>query len=87
MVTEARSRHCYQVLNRGLYLPVLPVAPTKYLRQIASAVDARHETEFRARELLEEANDLRVANGQDPIGTVPGALYLASCHRFANHDI
>ena len=75
---EDRIQHCYTILNRELDLPVPPVGPTQYLPQIASAVDANRETERRARELLEAADDQLVANGQNPRGAAAGALYLAS---------
>ena len=77
-MTEDRIQHCYTILNRELDLPVPPVGPTQYLPQIASAVDAQRETERRARELLEVADDQLVANGQNPRGAAAGALYLAS---------
>ena len=73
-----RIRHSYGILNRELDLPVPPVGPKQYLPQIASAVDAHTETERRARELLERADDQVVANGQNPMGAAAGALYLAS---------
>lgn len=73
-----RIRHCYRLLNRELELPVPPAGPKHYLPQIASAVDAHHETEHQARILLEQADDRRVANGQNPMGAAAGALYLAS---------
>jgi transcription initiation factor TFIIB len=74
---EERIKHCYDVLNRELDLPVPPVRPMAYLPQIASKIDAHHRTERRARELLEGADDSRVANGQNPRGAAAGALYLA----------
>lgn len=77
-MTEDRIQHCYTILNRKLDLPVPPVGPKQYLPQIASAVDAHRETERRARELLEAADDQLVANGQNPRGAAAGALYLAS---------
>lgn len=73
-----RIRHGYRILNRELDLPVPPVGPKQYLSQIASAVDAHTETERRARELLERADDRVVANGQNPMGAAAGALYLGS---------
>lgn len=75
---EERVRHCYRMLNRELDLPVPPADPEQYLPQIASALDAHHETERRARELLGQADHTRVANGQNPMGAAAGALYLAS---------
>ncbi|QLD90802.1 transcription initiation factor IIB family protein [Natronomonas salina] len=72
-----RIRHCYGVLNRELDLPVPLAGPTHYLPQIASELDAHSETERRARELLERADDRRVANGKKPMGAAAGALYLA----------
>lgn len=77
-MSKDRIRHCYRVLNRELDLPVPPVGPKQYLPQIASAVDAHIETERRAQELLERADDQLVANGQNPMGAAAGALYLAS---------
>ncbi|QLD89601.1 transcription initiation factor IIB family protein [Natronomonas salina] len=75
---EERIRHCYRLLNRELDLPVPPAGPEQYLPQIASALDAHHETERRARELLEQADEHCVSNGQNPMGAAAGALYLAS---------
>jgi transcription initiation factor TFIIB len=76
-VPEDRVTHCFTVLNRSLELPVPPAGPTQYLPQIASAVDASHETERRARALLERADDQQVIQGRHPMGVAAGALYLA----------
>jgi transcription initiation factor TFIIB len=77
-VPEDRISHCYTILNRQLDLPVPPAGPKQYLPQIASRVDALHETERRARELLERADDHLIANGRNPMGAAAGALYLAA---------
>jgi transcription initiation factor TFIIB len=76
-VPEDRIRSAYKALNRELGLPVPPAGPRNYLPQIASAVDADSITERRAEELLEQADDTLVANGQNPMGAAAGALYLA----------
>lgn len=85
-VADGRIRHCYRILNRELGLPVPPADPKQYLPQIVSVVDAHHETEQQTRVLLEEANDRRVANGQNSMGVAAGALYLAS-HQTGEHLI
>lgn len=85
---EDRIQHCYTILNRELGLPVPPSHPREFLPQIASTVDAYWETERRAQELLETADDKLVANGQNPRGAAAGALYLASRQtgEFINQD-
>lgn len=84
---EDRIQYCYTILNRELDLHVPPVGPKQYLPQIASVVDAHRETERRARELLEAADDHLVTNCQNPRGAAAGVLYLASrqTSEFPNH--
>jgi transcription initiation factor TFIIB len=77
-VDSSRIRNCYGVLNRELDLPVPPASPMDYLPQIASAVDVDRETERRARELLDRADEQCIANGCNPRGAAAGALYLSS---------
>ena len=77
-MSEEKIQRGYRLLNRELDLPVPPADPMQYLPQLASALEASQETERRARELLEAAEDSRIANGQNPMGAAAGALYLAS---------
>ncbi|WP_440991804.1 transcription initiation factor IIB [Haloarchaeobius baliensis] len=77
-IDEQEFKRAYRYLVRELELPVKPANPQQYVGRLASALDARPETERQARELLTAAEGTGAFTGKSPVGLAAAALYAAS---------
>jgi transcription initiation factor TFIIB len=68
----------YRLMLREMNIRVPVDDPFKFVPKIASKLNMRVETEFRAVEILREAKKLQGLSGKDPRGMAAAALYKAS---------
>ena len=80
-VDGERVTHAYNVLNRELSLPSVPVPPAAYVSQIASTVGLSEGTRRGGEYIAERAHKEGLSNGKHPVGVAAGALYLAAQER------
>ena len=76
-VDEAEFKRAYRYINQELGLEVGPPNPQQYVSRFASDLDVSEETERRARELLETAQEQAAHSGKSPVGLAGAALYAA----------
>lgn len=77
-VEELRVQRAYRYLARQLELGIPPADPAQYVQQFASRLDATHETERNAHELLDLATSQTAHSGKSPAGLAAGAIYAAT---------
>jgi len=68
----------YRLMLREMGIRVPVDDPFKFVPKIASKLNLRTETEFKAVEILREAKRLQGLSGKDPRGMAAAALYKAS---------
>lgn len=90
-VSAAKVWHGYDVLNRELELPAIPVAPKQFLPRFVSKLGVSQTVERRARTIL-AADETPEVRGANPAGVAAGALLLAAHHeeevqRFTQADV
>jgi transcription initiation factor TFIIB len=68
---------CYRLIFRELDLKMPVVDPVKGLSRIASVAKLSEKTKRKAIQILNQAKNLGMAAGKDPMGMAAAALYLA----------
>lgn len=68
----------FKFISRTLDLKFLPINPINYVPKFAYKLKITPETESKAVEILEKANEKCITNGKTPIGMVAASLYIAS---------
>ncbi|QLG62589.1 transcription initiation factor IIB [Halorarum salinum] len=68
----------YRYVVRELKLEVAPADPAQYVGRFASGIGLSDEGEWRARELLKDAEGAGVTSGKSPVGLAAAAVYAAA---------
>ena len=68
---------CYRLIYRELELQMPVVDPVKGIARIASEADLKEKTKRRAVVILNQAKEIGLVAGKDPMGIAAAALYLA----------
>ena len=68
----------YRFITRELGIRILPSNPVDYLARFASALKLNAETQSRAVEILEQAQNSELTSGRGPTGIAAASLYVAA---------
>ena len=68
----------YRYIVRELNLEVKPADPRSYVPRFVSDLGLSEDTERRARQLLEAAQDAAITSGKSPVGLAAAAVYAAA---------
>ncbi|HLC57971.1 MAG TPA: transcription initiation factor IIB [Candidatus Nanoarchaeia archaeon] len=68
----------YRFITRELGMRILPSNPIDYLPRFASALRLNAETQSKAVEILEEAQECELTSGRGPTGIAAASLYIAA---------
>jgi transcription initiation factor TFIIB len=68
---------CYRLIFRELELKMPVVDPVKGVSRIASIAELSEKSKRKAVEILEQAKEIGMVAGKDPMGIAAAALYLA----------
>ncbi len=68
----------YRFITRELNIKILPSNPMDYLSRFASALKLSPETQTKAAEILEKAQQKELTSGRGPTGIAAAALYVAA---------
>lgn len=68
----------YRFVTRELGIRILPSNPVDYLPRFASALKLTAETQSKAVEILEMADDSELTSGRGPTGIAAASLYVAA---------
>ena len=68
---------CYRLIFRELELKMPVVDPVKGVSRIASIAELSEKSKRKAITILNQAKDIGIAAGKDPMGMAAAALYLA----------
>ena len=68
----------YRFVTRELGIRILPSNPVDYLPRFASALKLSPETQSKAVEILEEAQEKELTSGRGPTGIAAASLYVAA---------
>ncbi len=68
----------YRFVTRELGLTILPSNPSDYIARFASALHLSPETQSKAVEILEKAQDSELTSGRGPTGIAAAALYVSA---------
>src|SRR3990167_5090452 len=68
----------YRFVTRELGIRILPSNPVDYLARFASALKLNAETQTRAVEILEKAQNSELTSGRGPTGIAAASLYVAA---------
>ena len=68
----------YRFITRELGIRILPSNPVDYLARFASALKLNAETQTRAVEILEKAQNSELTSGRGPTGIAAASLYVAA---------
>ncbi|MBI2508244.1 transcription initiation factor IIB [Candidatus Woesearchaeota archaeon] len=68
----------YRFVTRELGIRILPSNPVDYLARFASALKLNAETQSRAVEILEKAQNSELTSGRGPTGIAAASLYVAA---------
>ncbi|QQG39084.1 MAG: transcription initiation factor IIB [Candidatus Woesearchaeota archaeon] len=68
----------YRFITRELQIRILPSNPVDYIARFASALKLTAETQSRAVEILEQAQNSELTSGRGPTGIAAASLYVAS---------
>lgn len=76
-VEEQRISRAYNYIDRELGLDVAPTNPKEYLPRFSSKLDLDHETQEKARKILDVAIEEGLHSGRSPTSIAASALYAA----------
>src|SRR3989344_4146039 len=68
----------YRFITRELGMRILPSNPIDYLPRFASALRLNAETQSKAVDILEEAQECELTSGRGPTGIAAASLYIAA---------
>jgi len=68
----------YRFITRELQIRILPSNPVDYLARFASALKLSAETQSRAVDILEQAQNSELTSGRGPTGIAAASLYVAA---------
>ncbi len=68
----------YRFVTRELGISILPSNPADYIARFASSLRLNPETQSKAVEILEEAQQAELTSGRGPTGIAAAALYVAA---------
>jgi len=68
----------YRFITRELGIKILPSNPADYIPRFASSLKLTAETQSRAVEIIESAQDVELTSGRGPTGIAAAALYVAA---------
>lgn len=68
----------YRFMTRELAVKLLPSTPKDYIPKFASELGFSAETQTKAIEILQQAEDVQLTSGRGPTGLAAAALYVAS---------
>ncbi len=68
----------YRFVTRELGISILPSNPADYIARFASALKLSAESQSRAMEILEKAQEVELTSGRGPTGIAAAALYVSA---------
>ena len=68
----------YRFITRELGMRILPSNPIDYIPRFASALKLSAETQSKAVEILEKAQEIELTSGRGPTGIAAASLYVAA---------
>src|SRR3990167_611994 len=68
----------YRFITRELGIRILPSNPVDYIPRFASALNLNAETQSKAVEILEKAQEAELTSGRGPTGIAAASLYVAA---------
>ncbi len=68
----------YRFITRELGIRILPSNPVDYIARFASALNLNAETQSKAVEILEKAQEAELTSGRGPTGIAAASLYVAA---------
>ncbi|OYT32466.1 hypothetical protein DRJ22_01025 [Candidatus Woesearchaeota archaeon] len=68
----------YRFITRELGITILPSNPADYIARFASSLKLNPETQSKAVEILEKAQNAELTSGRGPTGIAAAALYVAA---------
>ena len=68
----------YRFVTRELGMRILPSNPVDYIPRFASALRLSAETQSRAVDILQDAQDVELTSGRGPTGIAAASLYVAA---------
>ncbi|MAF35124.1 hypothetical protein CMO91_04735 [Candidatus Woesearchaeota archaeon] len=71
----------YRFITRELGISIMPSNPADYIARFASSLKLGPETQSKAVEILEEAQNAELTSGRGPTGIAAAALYVAALTR------
>ena len=68
----------YRFITRELGIRILPSNPIDYIPRFASALKLNADTQTKAVEILEKAQNIELTSGRGPTGIAAASLYVAA---------